>query len=302
MVSLNWVKMGWGISLSQTPSATIPFVMDFSTCVENDTKPFDAAINSIHRITENYPAPFTLMVSGGVDSQAMILAWLGAGVPFSLLSIRYVDKQGEVLNEHDLVTLNAFSTQNNISVKFQDFQIIDFLENELEHYVDEYQCTSPQICTHMRMSELVDQGTVIFSGNSYTGTPNVNYTILGLWRYAVKTARNLIPFFFIHDPELVGSFQQLFRSQSSINKGYEFKCALYQQAGFDVIPQEYKMTGFESIKARYDTLPELVSSRDKLEFAKYPSRRVFDMKYRYTFTRRVKYVDDIINLPPKRKI
>jgi hypothetical protein len=298
-VILDWVKKGWGLKLSQTPSRSIPYVMDFSVVDENDLPPLTAAVNSVRRIADKYPAPFTLMVSGGVDSQAMVCAWMKSGVPFKLMSVQYVTDDGEVLNVEDLETLKTFVDMNGLAVEFKDFKIIDFIERELESYVLTHSCTSPQICTHMKMSELVTEGTVIFSGNCYSEGPNVNYTILGLLRYATNTQRSIIPFFFIHDPELVGSFRRFFRTARCSSTGYANKCDLYSRAGFDVIPQKFKMTGFERVKEIYDEKSELVTQRDRLEFGKYPSKRVFDILHRYRFTRQVKYVDNVISLHPK---
>lgn len=303
MVSLDWVKMGWGADFSSTPSATLPFTMDFSVCAESDAKPIDAAIDAVKRIADNYPAPYTLMLSGGVDSQAMLSAWVKSGVPFRTLTVVYLDEEGKPFNTHDLDTLPVVAGKIGVPIQYRTFELIKFIETELEDYVFSHQCISPQICTHMKMSEMVEEGTVVFSGNPYTNNLNLDYTILGLHRYTINSKRSIIPFFFLHDPEVVGSCRKFFKEIAETFKdklAYERKVIGYQLAGFDVIPQATKMTGFELVKDYYDKKPELVTFRDRLEFAKYPSRRVFDLRYRYYFTRKVKYVEKIINLPPKR--
>lgn len=305
MVSLDWIRIGWGQSMSKIPSTTAPMIMDFSVISENTEILIDVTIAAIHQIAIDYPAPFTLMVSGGVDSQAMLYAWLKSNVPFRILSVVYVDRNGIPMNTHDLETLKTFTSLHSLKVEYKTFSILDFIENELVNYVIAHQCTSPQICTHMRISEMVDSGTLLFSGNIYNGSPNMNYTIFGMHRYMVNTGRSIIPFFFIHDPKMVGAFYhfQLTYVDNLTNPSdsvYAKKCNKIKLAGFEVIPQDYKMTGFEKVKEYYDNKPELINTQDKLEFAKFPSKRIFDLRYRYSFTRTINYVDDIINIPPKR--
>jgi hypothetical protein len=303
MVSLDWVKMGWGAEMSPEFNPDLPLTLDFSNCKENDLLPYQAALNSVHRIAEQYPQPYTLMVSGGVDSQAMIYAWLHSGIPFTVVSVRYLDREGQAFNQDDLAQLDEYAERHEFDVKYLDFNLLDFVENELEDYVIKHQCTSPQICTHMKMSEMVPEGTVLFSGNNFYNTPMLNYTIMGLHRYAVNTGRPLIPFFLIHDPELVGAWQKYNCSlnMDHINDNYHQKCFMYRMGGFDIIPQDQKQTGFERVKDYYDMFPDLITKRDRLEFSHFPSKRIFDVRYRYYFTRKVKYKESIVvgNLPVK---
>lgn len=302
MVSLDWIKMGWGKDLSQTPSPVLSFVMDFSAAVETEVLPVDAAVQSVKRIAEKYPAPFTLMVSGGIDSQAMLQAWVKSGVPFKALSIVYVDEEGNPFNLHDLDTLPFVAGKLGVPIEYRTLKLIQFIEFELEDYVLKHRCTSPQICTHMKMSEMIEDGTVVFSGNFFTGGANLDYTVLGLHRYTVNSGRSIIPFFFIHDPELVGACHKLCKAVWKNFEDvvpYQRKVDIYRIGGFDVTPQTSKLTGFEMVKKYYDKKPELVTLRDRLEFAKYPSRHVFDIVFRYRFTRKVKYAENIINLPPR---
>lgn len=303
MVSLDWVKMGWGPEMKPVFDPDLPLTLDFSNSRENDLLPFQAAVDSVHRIAEQYPQPYTLMASGGVDSQAMIYAWLHSGIPFTVVSVRYLDHNGQAFNQDDLEQLVEYSERHDFKVNYLDFNLLDFVENELEHYVNEYQCTSPQICTHMKMSEMITQGTMLFSGNNFHNTAMLNYTIMGIHRYAVKTGRPIIPFFLIHDRELVGAWQKynLSLDIEHLDSTYEQKCFMYRVGGFDIIPQVCKQTGFEKVKDYYDQQPDLITNRDRIEFSHFPSKRIFDVRYRYYFTRKVKYKESIVigKLPSK---
>lgn len=270
--------------------------LNFSAGQYTGRSPIDAAVSAVDRIVAKYPGPYTLFASGGIDSQSMIYSWMKSGHNFDIVSVRYENN----FNAHDLEILQVFAYEHNINVKYLDFEVLPFLDR-LQDYAVPYQCTSPQICTHMAISELVPTGTVIFSGNPIiNSTVSLNRTILGLHRYAEKSRPgSMIPFFFMHDPELAVSFIRPLEkisvdsAKSSQNQlsSYYIKYLLYKMTGFDIIPQSQKLTGFEKIKEHFDSQRHLVSNRERIEFATRPSKRVFDQVYRYRWEKIIKYHD-----------
>lgn len=273
--------------------------MDFANAIHSGRPPLDITIDAIKRITEKYPPPYNLFVSGGVDSQAMVWAWLQYGVPFNVISFQYVDNAGVVINDADLRNMTVFAQTYGITVDYRQLNIFEFLDTDLEEYVTTYQCTSPQICAHMKMADLINDGTMIYSGNfiSKDCIP-LNYTIWGLARFAQQSNLSVIPFFFMHDPELATAFMPISHLSPTANQAYIDKCEVYQRSGFPVIPQGNKMTGFEGVKEYYDRFPKSVAVATRLRYASQPSKRVFDLLYRYKWLKYVKYVDAItvINL------
>lgn len=285
--------MGWGKGFSSTGDEKSSFYIDYSNIKYSTKSIVDAAISAIQKITEEYPAPYYLMTSGGVDSQSMIWLWEQSGVPYEIISIKYVH-DGIVYNLHDLENLDTFSKKHSIPVTYNYFDPIDFFENELPSYATRFRCTSPQICTHMKMSEQLLDGTVIFSGEFGPHTV-YNYTMLGLKRYVDITKRSLIPFFFLHDAELAGVVKSYYHKNTNVESGfYNHKVASIHDAGIPVIPQAQKYTGFEKIKDYYDDQAHRVSVRDRLQYSKMPSRRVFDILFRYRLTNSIKYKDNIV--------
>lgn len=274
----DWIKYGWGDDLHNTWQRGDKLVIDFT----NDNKPFekmpplDAAIDAVNQVVSTSPGPYTLMCSGGVDSQAMMWAWIKSGHPFTVASVKYVSN-GVWFNDHDLVTLVQFTEKNNIPVTYYEFDIIDFLENgELQKVSIANDCQSPQICTYIKMSELITTGTILFSGNYVTSTQvsRLNYTILGLHRYSQNNNQQvcLIPFFLNYTPSLAYFF-----SKSDIrNYGSD-----YLQAGMSVYPAEQKFSGFEKVKDFYDKYSHRVSIQLKKQYMHRPSKRVFDLLFRY---------------------
>jgi hypothetical protein len=298
---MEWIKMGWGKDFSQEFDPKKPFRFDCSNAIISNRPVLDIATDAIKRITEKYPPPYTLLCTGGIDSQAMAYCWMNSGVPFDIVSITY----NRDLNDYDLGELYRFSEKFNLTVKSIDFDMIDFLENRLSDYQHKYQCISPQITAYMAMSELVVDGTVLFSGNYITPyNCFLDYTVLGLYRYAMATKRNLIPFFFQHDAELAPAFIPIMqqpgvinkrKSDPSLYKTYEDKIKIYHAAGIPVIYQLNKFSGFEKLKEIYDHKQHLISNDDKVEFASVGSfsKRVFDIEFRYKAMRRIKYIEPL---------
>jgi hypothetical protein len=307
--TMDWIKTGWGIDMQQSFDEKLQFVMDFANAIYSDRPPLEIAIEVIHGIAKKYPPPYNLMISGGVDSQAMVWAWLQTGIPFTAISFQYVDHQGIVVNDDDLVTMKTFALEHQINIEYKQLPIHEFLNTELEQYVHKYQCTSPQICAHMKMADIVGTGTIIYSGNFiYPNFVPLNYTIYGLARFAQRSSLHVIPFFFMHDSELANSFlpeidKLIPPSSAAITAemvGYLAKCKIYQSCGFPIIPQDEKMTGFERIKEYYDQFPKMVTVKTRLRHASRPSRRVFDLLYRYRWIQDIKYVDTILVLNSTR--
>lgn len=293
---MNWFKMGFGADLEEY-NPLFNFALDFSDAVSYPDKNIvDIAIDTVNSIVKDYPPPFNLMASGGVDSQAMIYAWLISGQQFNIVSFKYTDGNGEIFNKHDLENLDLFAQRYNLDVDYREINIIDFLENDLISLADSIRCTSPQICAHAKIASLVD-GTVIFSGNAlYRSATMYNYTVFGIQRFSL-THRNVIPFFFLYDKFIAGAFLD---SSRNLNMDeYHNKCDLYRQAGFPVIPQPDKYNGFERIKEYYDLQQDRITINDRLRFINKPSKRVFDVLFRYRLSKSIKYKDTpFVKYPP----
>lgn len=254
------------------------YYIDFRS-VDLQSMTLDCALeHTIDQITKHYPPPYNLLVSGGVDSQAMLYAWKKYGKNYQAISIVYDDW----LNRADLVALEEFSRQQNIGVDYCKFNLTEFYFSEYESIVDEFQCTSPQIGAYIAMTQNLS-GTVIFSGMlpSLKNIP-FDHAQRSLVRYA--TTKHVIPFFFVHTPELCYSGiqeKQIHHEQHA----YLSKVLFYQHMGFPVISQNKHLnpeTGFEGVKKHFDlNFSHLVTSDIKLKAAGKPSRRVHDMLFRY---------------------
>jgi len=241
----------------------------------------DAAIFTIDHIYKNYPEPYTLFLSGGIDSQAMLYAWIKSGKKFNTFSGVY----NFDLNAHDLENLKIISNLWNVDINFTKFNLLNFLNTEYNQYADLYRCASPHICGYMKMSEKVNHGTVIFSGNYVYNNMFIDRNNFGLYKFAKISNKNMVPFFFMETEELAYSFEQNrdeLKLYTSDKETYPYKVRIYQSNGFPVIPQSIKFTGFEKIKEYYDLNFEN-PYKNKLQYyltAKQKSTRIFDLLYR----------------------
>jgi hypothetical protein len=300
---MKWCKTGWGNELSDKFDPNLTFYINATSAVYHNKSLIDVSKQAIQRICAEYPAPYTLMMSGGIDSQAMLWCWINSGVEFNVVTVKYVNESGDILNHHDISNIEKVSQKNNVSVTYLDFNIINFLENYLIEYATRYQCTSPQITAYMCMSEMIYNGTVLFSGDFLLAHNGYNYTIFGLKRYTDISKRNVIPFFFLHDPELTTTLHRTYKlpkhfsisnDNEVIKKNYyNMKVNAMIELGIPLIPQKEKLSGFEQIKNIYDTRTDLVTVRDRIKFAHMPSKRLFDIIFRYKLTEIIHYKDKI---------
>ena len=258
-------------------------------CVRPNTQisALDAAHAYIKEITKKYPPPYTLMCSSGVDSQAMLWAWYTSGVPFICHNVKYITDD-IYFNSHDAKELITFTSIHNISVEYSIFDCVKFYNSpQYLKNARAYNCCSPQIGVYIKMVEDLP-GTKIFGGNFIDPYKqlSIDYTILGLKRYAEKSNDNVIPFFFLGDQNLAFAFYETEKNVLSTTSTYDRKCVTYQQCGFPVIPQETKFTGFEKIKDYYDEhYSKDITAADKLYAATKPSKRTHDVILRYRTNR-----------------
>lgn len=242
--------------------------------------PIYQSLHAIDEIVKNYPSPYTLMVSGGIDSQAMIYAWLLSKVKFKAVSIKYVS-DGIWFNDYDLKNLELYRDKFNFDLEYSEFDIFNFYETNYYDIAEEYKCSSPQICSHIHNISLIKEGTVIQSGNllNINHVP-LNNPILALYRYA-KTTKKLIPYFFLSTASLAySSFTN--EKKNKITDQYLLKTSLYKKAGFEIIPARRSFSGFEKIKKHYHTLfAKNLTMGHRLKTYPNFSRETFDIILRF---------------------
>ncbi len=270
----------------------------------------EAAYHNINYILDNYPAPYTLYLSGGSDSQAMLYAWVKSKHPFQTFSGVYNFRS----NWYDLETCNLFAKILDIDITYHDFDLINFLETEHHDYAIKYKTGSPQFTAFIKMAQMTEKGTVIFSGECTppkhyvnpnsppVAVPSLNE--LGLYYYGIVDNRPIVPWFFIETETMAYSWKyenaptyipsyssqdiDIIQENNRLKKGYKAKIDLYHQNGYPVIAQENKMNGFEKIKAYYDeNSPRKPNAQEMFLRGFEGSKRNFDLLYRNKYESRI---------------
>lgn len=269
----DWVKWGFGKDMHPVPDPAKPFIMDWRNACPGNVSYMDAALESAQYIHNTY-GELSLMVSGGVDSQAMAYAFKNAGVAFAAYFARYPDG----LNDNELDTFQ-FYEEHQIPIEMVDVDIISFHNVELKGWAKKYQNTSPHFLSHMKIASLLP-GTIINSGCILLqyGIGHMGWNGFGMDRYSQTSGQKVIGYFLNYDPRMVWrSFNG--NIQKNDMSTYEYKVAAYQALGFPVIPQPDKLHGFELFKTRCDTIP--VDVRTRLRYKSKGSSRPYDLIYRY---------------------
>ena len=271
------------------------YTLDYTNRNPVSIAPLDAAILTVEYIAKNYPKPYTLFVSGGIDSQAMLYAWHLSKVPFNTFSGIYNFN----LNSHDLENLKLFADRYSIDINFVNFDLLKYLETEYSDYALNYRCGSPHICTYMKMSEMVQSGTCIFSGNFIIDPAMfIDRNNWGLYKFAKKTNKPLVGYFFSETEELAYSFLKTI-DVHKITSMTNARIQAYQSNGFPVIPQKEKYTGFEKVKEYYDlNFPAPNYKKIEIRHPKQRSTRTFDLLYRNKYE--IKFQDDKYYLRNKK--
>lgn len=275
---LKWYSTSFATKPNANPRQNY-LIVDFSTDEPLGGSAMENAVNAVNLIVQQHAGPYTLLASGGVDSQAMILAWKQAGVPFSVVHYNYGT------NIEDIETLVSFCCQHGVPVSIRFFEAQEFIESqELIELAKKYDCSSPQILTYIRFT-MQHPETCVMAGN-FIGLQGgaFNWTIEALQRFAEADKPNFIPFFLTSTPQLAYSFLtrevENKRAMLPDHSEYEIKVATYRDCGFDVMAQSDKRTGFEAIKALYDSVKP--AAKIRLKWAHKPSKRPFDLLYRYS--------------------
>jgi hypothetical protein len=279
---MSWFSFHREETPNQNPRLN-PLAIDFTTADLLDDDAIQNAKDAVALIQEQHPAPYTLFASGGIDSQAMMLAWKMLGAEFKVVHYSYGT------NSTDTSFIVDFCVRNRIPFDLLMFDAKAFIESaELVELAKRYDCSSPQILTYIKLVSRHPE-TCVMAGNFIDdANSGLNWTLLGLQRFAEIDKQNFVPFFFLSTPKLAYSFVRGYRSKMleqfhshpRIRDSYSAKVDAYHQAGFQVKAQPSKLTGFEELKAQYDSIK--IPAHLRLKWNKMPSKRAFDVLYRYS--------------------
>ena len=273
-----------GVSMSRWLDSRLKFhnkqidlLRGIRVSTDQNLSPKQAALAAVDRIYREYEGEqISLLLSGGADSQAMLISWVESGRPFKAYHVSYMDE-----NLHDRETF-TLAKHLNVEIEIVYFDVKKFYATEYEQYVTAYRCASPHICVHMAFCSLIP-GIKVFSGTpAHPASLGLSNTIYALARYAEQHG-DVVPFFFSSTPEIICSFSKAYKN-SDVKEYYQRKIDVYHTSGFNVIPQEAKKSGFEKIREYYETALNNLSEKEKALYrSKYPSNWNFDHLFRHRY-------------------
>jgi hypothetical protein len=215
-----------------------------------------------------------LCLSGGVDSQAMILAWKEAGLNFDTYILQFKND----LNSQDTDHAIHFCKVNSVPYYTIDFDVVTFLSRDNYDLGIKYRSGSPHFNVHYKLVEILKykgHTGVCFGGL----TPTKNFNEWG--KNFDKNAFHYTAIQDIFDIPVQGSFlsfypqlswattlltpsfdevHELDNSRTAqeflslIDKRYPLKVQGYKNVGFNVMAQKTKYTGFELVKKYFENI------------------------------------------------
>lgn len=241
------------------------------------------AILSASKVVGNNPV---ICLSGGIDSQAMLYMWEEQNIPYTAVTFDF----GNGFNSHELEDAQRYATLHNIPLKIIKLDVMRFLSRDLKKFVKEYDMLSPQFSVHAYFLETIRKlgyTGAVFGGNGLVPTEDsldfrlTETQLLDLEKYSTNSGFPVLPSFlnfdkdlcialalgtplneYDHNPENPASkinYDPILRSlvpvvEISAKIKYQSKIQSYKNIGCQIVPQDFKKTGFEQIKDYYNSL------------------------------------------------
>ena len=296
----GWLSLDW--QTKNLNKSKITGLLPLKNC----HTPFSAVQYTVSQIKKNYPPPYYLCCTAGVDSQAMIHAWLVAN-NFDTGGMKVVSFiYNEDCNQYDMEGLQEICNRHDIKRQCINFDLMSFINSgSCLEYQKKYYTQSPQMAAHIKMFQMLPAGTVLMSGEltEIGRCTSMIANHFSVYKYARENNlknqnKKFIPFFFEHD-NIIGTahWENIKRKRQYINllnlsnidrlRDYKIKCAKYIDAGYPVIAQtkgpEGRCSGFYKFKELYENTHTLNRQAALKYVGNYaiPSQRMFDINLRY---------------------
>lgn len=252
-----------------------------------------------------------LGLSGGLDSEVMALAFIGANIPFVPLILKF--KEG--LNYEDVRHAEDFCREQKLLPKIIEVDAFQFfLQRNYMEPIDKYGCISAEVALHLQMLEALDSEFVLGGEafRAFQGSGEVEFRALSeiessYFKFAEKFSPQSVANFHFSTPELMWAFFEVslkLRSPAypdDHDSGfYKDKLLFYRQCGFDLKDRplrHQKLHGFEDVKRKLDNYLASHNSsyqlwvREPLKVKRPPAPQT-----RITFDRNNNFVHEILRL------
>ena len=259
--------------------------------------------NAVKRLLPSLGDKPALCFSGGIDSQATWQCFKEAGIDIDVYTLCFKDD----LNKQDVDHALLFAHKNSIKLELIEIDILSFLSRENADYCKKYKSLSPHFNTHYKLCDILSTrgytgfvcggGSPLLSHNIKDWFTNYNQNFLTYVNYSQATGKLCQGNFLGFDPHLSWAMSlltplfnnQLYGealSQQDRDKleyqRYLEKIKGYSAAGFKILPQKKKYTGFEIVKEKLEDI--------------YGDGWAFEKMFRFPLSNITKKIDVKINL------
>jgi len=263
----------------------------------NDTGVSDESIpHEYARLLSAIDGEINIMYSGGIDSEIVAETCKRYNIAHNLHFLALVN-QGKIYNREDYD--NAMQYDPNTVVHELDFERFFGNDDHVE-YALKYKTQSPQLACHMHAAERVGSN-VVFGGDSmfFCRDKTVNSFVFyathvghfcynraaqefgGIGNMANASYSLLMKYLRLQiEMSRTGNIRETWveRAVNMQQHNYPWKCELYRRAGFQSLPKQNKLTGFEAIRAYYsDKYKEIGTCRKFNELYREPLVRIVNI-------------------------
>lgn len=257
----SYMKYGYGVSLYEYAPLSGNFTYDIKmkSVHKSYSQTCTDAAQLAKMLADQSNLELCLFLSGGVDSEAMAIAFKNANVKFT----PFIIKMNDGLNYHDIKYALNFCESLSITPKIYDFDVYKFLNEKLYyHYGLKYRSRYLEI--QMLLSAL-DHNIDIFpvfpanipfvvSQDNVTGFNLLIDQFHAVYRYLYLNRRHGIEnfFYFTADQYSSAVASPIYNAfLLGKNMDYYDKVSIYNYFGFNVLPKKRKYTGWEKVKYLY---------------------------------------------------
>ena len=219
---------------------------------------------------------FTLLLSGGSESEMIFRSFVIAGIDFDVAIIKYENN----INSSDVYYATKLCNAFDKSYKIIDFNLKKFYENDIDLILDITQIERPRMLPQVVCADLVDGIPICGGGDPHWIREHSDYTKSAKWylqefehelgwdRYFIKKDRQAIMHWFRWTPELVLSYTNMnwFINLTSNNffgklGNWSTKLIGYTEQ-FPEITQRVKQTGFEGCEELIEEVQKYIHTRN----------------------------------------
>ena len=135
-------------------------------------------IKATQSIRDWYPnEKFSLMFSGGSESEMMLRSFKAAGIDFDV----YIGRYKNDLNIYDVSYAVIICESLGVPYKFIDFDVVKFFENDAADYSLKSQIVIPPLLPQLALCDLVDGLPVMAGGELFIERTDKDYSKKGTW-------------------------------------------------------------------------------------------------------------------------